>query len=151
MPCSTPSLYDIIAITKMLRVDMITTNVVISNGAEVIASIPVEYGVTLSIFWGTISFIVGFLVMSYRYGIKVGEVRGYDKGLKDGFKDGKKDFRNSTHILHDVSCRHYPKEEGLKHISIIKTRGDGNIVDVECPYIEKDKTCYLIDKKCVKF
>jgi len=155
MPCLIPNLYAIIAIENTKRVDMITTSVVISNGADVVASIPIEYGVTLSIFWGTFSFMVALLIMSYRYGVKVGESKGYDKGLTDGqtkgFNAGKQEFRNSTHVIHDVSCKHYPKDELLKHISLFKKRGDGTVVDVECPYIENDKTCYLINQKCMKF
>jgi len=119
-------------------------------------------------FWTSIlGFIISLLILSYKLGYEKGKKEtchdqytlGVEKGkyltdeakYKEGFSAGKKDFRNSTHILNDVSCKHYPKDEVLKHISIIKKRGDATVVDVECPYIESDNICYLINKKCIKF
>lgn len=133
---------------------MITIDVVISSGSTVVASIPLDWGITISAFFGFTSFIVGLLVLSYRYGVKVGQALGYDKGSKDGqtqgFLEGKKDFKNSTKVYDLVSCPHNPlKHIHLNGISIIK-KNDGTLIDVECPYLNKDKTCQNTNQTCVK-
>ena len=133
---------------------MISISVVISNGADAIASIPVSVEFVWTIFIGFISFIVVFLYSSFKYGEKVGEQKGYASGLKDGkkigFSDGKRDFLNSTQIIDKVVCEHNPEKQPLLNgINLIR-KNDGLIIDVECPFIEVDKTCQITKQKCMK-
>lgn len=118
-------------------------------------------------FWTSLfGFTVSLLVFSYKFGYRKGQQEtchdqyslGLEKGkdfadesrYKIGFSDGRHDFFKSTKIVDSVNCNYHPEKNPLLNgISLIK-QNDGKTIDVECPYLQNDKTCQNTNIRCEK-